>query len=160
GPAGAGKSSLLLLLCGALRPDAGRLIIEGAEPWRMSRQRRRRIFARNLYLGQNPALWHLAERAGELGSEALARAEPLVGDVPGDEPLAVMDRWRRLALALGARAALSPAVLLADDPLAGLGPAEAEKLIPWLEGEAEERLVVVADPGRGCLGEEEKIIEL
>jgi len=151
GGPGAGKSSLLLLLSGALRPDAGRLVVDWVEPWRLSGRKRRRAFAKNLYLGQNPALWHLAERAGELGEAALRRAEPLVGRIDGDAPISGLDRWRRLALALGARAALEPAALLLDDPLAGLGPPERNTLLPWLAGEASARLVVVADPGRGFL---------
>ncbi|MCX7022868.1 MAG: ATP-binding cassette domain-containing protein [bacterium] len=161
GGPGAGKSSLLLLLSGALRPDAGRIIVDGIEPWRLSGRKRRRAFAQNLYLGQNPALWHLAERAGELGEAALARAETLVGKIADDAPLAGMDRWRRLALALGARAALEQAALLLDDPFAGLGPSEREPLISWIAGEASARLVVVADPGRGFLeGAAERVVEL
>jgi len=152
GGPGAGKSSLLLMLSGALRPDAGRITVDGSEPWRLAGRKRRRAFAKNLYLGQNPALWHLAERAGELGEEALARAEPLIGKITDDAPLAGMDRWRRLGLALGARAALEPAALLVDDPLAGLGPNERGRLVVWLAGEASARLVVVADPGRGAFG--------
>ena len=161
GGPGAGKSSLLLLLSGALRPDAGRLIVDGVEPWRLSGRKRRRSFAKNLYLGQNPALWHLAERAGELGEAALARVETLVGKIADDAPISGLDRWRRLALALGARAALEPAALLLDDPLAGLGPSEREPLISWITGEASARLVVVADPGRGFLDKwAEKAVEL
>jgi ABC-type thiamine transport system ATPase subunit len=161
GGPGAGKSSLLLLLCGALRPDAGRLFVDGAEPWRLAGRKRRRVFAQNLYLGPDPALWHLAERVGELGEAALARAEPLVGKIEVDAPLAGLDHWRRLGLALGARAALEPAALLLDDPFAGLGPVERDALVSWLESEAEGRLVVVADPGRGVLRERaERMVEL
>jgi ABC-type transporter Mla maintaining outer membrane lipid asymmetry ATPase subunit MlaF len=161
GGPGAGKTSLLLLLCGALRPDAGRITVDGVEPWRSSRRKRRRVFAKNLYLGQNPALWHLAERAGELGEGALARAEPLIGETTDDASLAGLNRWRRLALALGVRAALEPAALLLDDPLAGLGPPEAGRLVAWLEGEASVRLAVVADPGRGPLdGRAGRVVEL
>jgi|GEM_PF-3010694 len=151
GGPGSGKSSLLLLLCGALRPDAGRIFVDGVEPWRLPGWKRRRIFAKNLYLGPDPALWHLAERAEELGEAARLRAEPLIGKISSEALISGLNRWRRLALALGARAALDPAALLADDPFAGLGPVEREALISWLESEAAARLVVVADPGRGVL---------
>lgn len=151
GGPGAGKTSLLLLLCGAVKPDAGRLVVDGVEPWKLSRRKRRRVFENNLYLGQNPALWHLAERVGELGEGALRESAALICAIGEDAVIAGLDRWRRLALALGARAALDPTALLLDDPLAGLGPDELGRLLPWLTEQAGERLVVMADPGRGLL---------
>ena len=120
GGPGAGKTCLLLLLCGAVKPDTGRLVVDGVEPWTLSRRKRKRAFGNNLYLGQNPALWHLAERVGELGEGALRESAALVGAIGEDEVIAGLDHWRRLTLALGARAALNPAALLLDDPLAAL----------------------------------------
>ena len=159
GGPGSGKTSLLLLLCGAVKPDAGRLVVDGVEPWRLSRRKRKQIFGKNLYLGQNPALWHLAGRVNELERRAVRVAVTLAGNMAGT--IATLDRWRRLALALGVRAARSPAALLLDDPLTGLGPAERGKLVPWMDGQAAERLVVVADPGRGLLEEiAGKVVEL
>ncbi len=161
GGPGAGKTSLLLLLCGAVKPDAGRLVVDGVESWKLSRRKRRRVFENNLYLGQNPALWHLAERIGELGEGALRESAALIGVIEEGVVIAGLDRWRRLALALGARAALDPTALLLDDPLAGLGSVERGRLLPWLTEQAGDRLVVMADPGRGFLDESAtKVVEL
>ncbi len=88
GPAGAGKSSLLLLLGGRLRPTRGRLLVDGRDYWRLSRRRRRRVLEGTAYLGQDRRAWSLEGESSlrealvrrvEAGRRALLLDDPLAG---------------------------------------------------------------------------------
>lgn len=152
GPAGCGKTSLLLLLAGALRPAAGELFIDGRPTRRRGGRRRRLLFAANLYLGPEPAAWQLEERVGELSKVARVWAVELTGRCHDDATrLGGLCRWERLALALGARLAMRPRVLLLDDPAAGLDPARVDALVGAIKKAAADRLVVAAAAEPGSL---------
>ncbi|MCA9017375.1 MAG: ATP-binding cassette domain-containing protein, partial [Planctomycetaceae bacterium] len=49
GPSGCGKSTLLLMVGGLLRPDAGKVLIEGTDPYGLSNDQRARF--RSTHLG-------------------------------------------------------------------------------------------------------------
>ena len=142
GPNGAGKSTLINLLSGVLSADAGTIRLNGidiaAEPeWRRARAGIGRSFQRTqvfpgLTVAENARLaasgsvrgWGFLSGAGR-PSEAARGALDQVGLGPfaDDDPAAMSHGQLRLleiALALAAR----PAVLLLDEPLAGLGPEE------------------------------------
>ena len=127
GPNGAGKSTLIKGYIGFERPTAGRLLIDGIDPWRDRGGAIRRIG----YVPQAASLYrelsvsdHLAlaarfrpsfdRRAAELRLEQL--------DIPlrviADELSGGQQAQVGLAIALGTRAP----VLLLDEPLASLDP--------------------------------------
>jgi len=152
GVAGAGKTSLLLMLAGVLRPSAGELLIDGQPTRRLGRRKRRRLFDDHLYLGQDPTAWQLEERVEEFSAVVRERAAELDGSpLAGGTTIASLSRRRRLALALGARLALDPRGLFLDDPLAGLGQGETDNLAVVIQKAAADRLVVAAMARRGSL---------
>jgi ABC-2 type transport system ATP-binding protein len=127
GPNGAGKSTLIKAGVGFERPTAGRVLVDGVDPWR----HRRRAIERVGYVPQSPSLYReltvddhvrLAATLRPRFDVELARrrldelAIPLVSRA--DELSGGQQAQVGLALALGTRAP----VLLLDEPLASLDP--------------------------------------
>lgn len=158
GPNGAGKSTLTNLLSGDLPPTAGRITLNGAEtagksPERISRlglgrsYQKTNIFlpfsvwdnvrlaaqSRERHSPWNPLRWlssastmgevnRRCERAIELAG-LTARARTVAGTTSHGE-----QRQLEIAMTL----ATEPTVLLLDEPLAGMGQAEAESMVALL----------------------------
>jgi molybdate transport system ATP-binding protein len=145
GPSGCGKSTILAAVAGLLRPDAGRVLLDGtalldtAQGLCLAPERRRcavvfqdaRLFphlsvATNLRYGLNRAPRDAAgpgfeEVVALLGLDALLQRRP--GRLSGGE---------RQRVALG-RALLSrPRLLLMDEPLAALDAARRAEVLPFL----------------------------
>lgn len=161
GPSGAGKTSLLLGLACALRPAAGHLRLDGADPWSLSPRQLRRLRGAGFLAPQVPplpprqrvvtsvlagclprmGLWESLRSLvyptaiGEVEA-ALARfdlAEKLFSRV---DRLSGGERQRvGLARALVAHARL----LLVDEPLSALDPARATQAMQALTGAAREQ---------------------
>jgi ABC-2 type transport system ATP-binding protein len=127
GPNGAGKSTLIKAGVGFERPTAGRVLVDGVDPWRHRGAAVARVgyvpqapslyreltvadhvaLARSLRPGFDPAV--AARRLDELAIPLASRADELSGGQQAQVGL---------ALALGTRAP----VLLLDEPLASLDP--------------------------------------
>jgi branched-chain amino acid transport system ATP-binding protein len=151
GPNGAGKTTLVHQLSGALRPDRGRVVFDGADVTSMPFHERVHIgLARSYQItsifrkftvlenmvlpvqarsGSSLAFWRprAAERAlfeearRVLASVGLAgREDTLAGNLAHGE-----QRQLEVALALATNARL----LLLDEPMAGMGPEESERMI-------------------------------
>jgi len=148
GESGSGKSSLLLLLAGVLKPTEGKLLIHGEGTARLSRRRRRKLFGSFGYLSQDEDCWQLASQAEEIDEAVWQQAAESFDLTKRNGKLANQSRWERLALALTQRYLVSSKLLLLDDPLAGLSINEIKRLLSWLESVSEERLILLADPGR------------
>ena len=127
GPNGAGKSTLIKGYVGFERPTAGRLLIDGVDPWRHRGGAIRRIG----YVPQAASLYrelsvsdHLALAARWREGFDRAAAEARLGqlDIPLGAAAAELSGGQQaqvgLAIALGTRAP----VLLLDEPLASLDP--------------------------------------
>ena len=157
GPNGAGKTTLMRILAGVSRPDRGSV---RAGDWDLGRPRERRQFQGQLgYLPRDLGLYpelsgrRFLDYAGTLkGLSSPRRRHRRVDEVLGLTGLdAVADRAaggysggmrRRLGLA---QALLNdPAVLLLDEPTAGLDPQEQTRIRVLLVSLAGQRTVVLA----------------
>jgi ABC-2 type transport system ATP-binding protein len=136
GPNGAGKTTTLSMMTGLLRPDAGRIVINGLDVWADPA-------AAKAVIGVVPAEARLFERlsgeelleyAGRLrglpAGEARSRAAQLL-DVLGltdDAKRLVADysTGMRKKAALGCALIHNPSVLFLDEPLEGVDPVSAD----------------------------------
>ncbi len=154
GPSGAGKTTLLHGLACALRPVAGRLLLDGIDPWGLPVRRLQRLRGRLFLAPQTPPLPPrqraitalLAARLPRLSLWKSLRALVYPDDIAGAyEALARFDLadklWQRVDRLSGgerqrvalARALLAPASLwLIDEPLSALDPTRARQAIDTL----------------------------
>jgi len=161
GRSGTGKSVTLKHIVGLVKPDAGRVFVEGQDitsmPMAALSQVRRRIG----FLFQNAALFDSISvgenvafplrRHTRIGdTEIRSRARDLLGQVGlGNEydmmPADLSGGMRKRA-GLARALALEPAILLADEPSAGLDPvtaAEIDALLVDLKRRSNTTMVVV-----------------
>ena len=155
GPNGAGKTTLISQLSGALRPDSGTIRFDGKDVTRLSMHERvaaglarsyqiTSIFRRfsvieNVALavqarsGSSLSFWQPVASEKALFDEArqilddvglAARADQLAGALAHGE-----QRQLEVGLALATR----PKMLLLDEPMAGMGPEESERMIHLIQ---------------------------
>ncbi len=162
GPNGSGKSSTLSLLMGVVRPDQGSVKVDGQEVagWRThriakqgmamvfqhSRPLHRQTVLENIKLALLPdTLWqlfppHTLDRRAREIAERVGLHDVLQA-LPGGLPFADL---RRLEIAKAL--AQDPAVLLLDEPFAGLSPRETREFSELVRLFREEgRAVVLVD---------------
>lgn len=158
GPSGAGKTSLLRVIGAALRPSAGALRIEGADPWALARGALRVLRARIGMVHQAPPLPPrqrvvtaiLAGRLGQWGLWNALASLAYPSDVRGAlDALArlgladrLFDRCDRLSGGQLQRVGVArvlyqrPALILADEPVSSLDPQLADDTVRELNAEA------------------------
>jgi phospholipid/cholesterol/gamma-HCH transport system ATP-binding protein len=138
GPSGCGKSVLLKHITGLLKPDAGRILVdgedlgvEGPRRFRMAMVFQSSALFNSLSVGENVGLWlkeHrvcdaeeiarvVAEKLALVGLSGLERAMP--AELSGG-----MKKRVSIARAL----AVSPNLILYDEPTAGLDPVLTEQI--------------------------------
>ncbi|PSC05508.1 ABC transporter ATP-binding protein [Alsobacter soli] len=154
GPNGAGKTTLIHQIAGTLRPDAGRVLIDGADltgapPAARARAGLARTFQITSIIPSLDALGNVA-----LAAQARAkRPLRLFGRVAADEALNGEARAALAAVGLSTRAAvpagrlshgekraleiamalaMGPKVLLLDEPMAGVGREESGRIVELL----------------------------
>ena len=154
GPSGAGKTTLLFALACALKPAAGKLVLDGADPWQLPVSQLQKLRGRLFLSPQSPPLPPrqrviTAVLAGRLPRQSLiasvrslfypshiAEAEAALAKF--DLAVKLWDRVDRLSggerQRVGlARALVSSASLwLVDEPLSSLDPARAALAIETL----------------------------
>ena len=144
GPNGAGKTTLFALLAGFLRPSAGRVLFEGRDVTSEPAHRRARAglvrtfqivqpFA-GLSVRENIAVGSHLRRPGRRA--ALAHAAEVAARVgladELDKPATQLTIAGRKRLELARALAAEPTLLLLDEVLAGLNPAEIDAMLPIL----------------------------
>jgi len=143
GPNGSGKTTVLNLISGALRADAGRVRLRGSEihalpAFRIARLGIARTFQLVRVLGsmtcRDNVLAGLAfGPRGAWGAGALARVDALLARVGlggrGSEPATQLTYIDQKRLELARALASKPSLLLLDEWLAGLNPAELQGAI-------------------------------
>jgi len=167
GPSGAGKTTLLQVLACALPPVAGRLTLDGQDPWALPRRALQALRGRLFLAPQVPPLPPrqrvvtsvLAGRLPAMGLAASLRSLFYPSDIPAahdaldrfDLAEKLFERVDRLSggerprVGL-ARALLAPATLwLVDEPLSALDPTRSRQaMATLLDGAAERGITLVA----------------
>ena len=159
GPNGAGKSTLFNLITGHMRPDSGKVMLDGrditgAAPYRICRMgvgrsfQHTNIFAKltvfeNLQAAfivhhrRGPNLWSRSASLYRDETMALLRSIGLGGQ---ETTIAgTLSYGNQKQVELGLALASDPRVLLLDEPTAGMSAAETHDTIALLERIAEER---------------------
>lgn len=167
GPNGAGKSTLVNLLTGQFRPSSGRILLDGRdithEPaWRMPHLGISRSFQRTNVLKSLSVLENvrLAAQGVALPTSHLLRApssetaiigtakEALVraGLPYGHQRIAgTLAHGQQRQLEIAMALATDPKVLLLDEPLAGMGPEEGERMAALLKSLAKDHAVLLIE---------------
>jgi branched-chain amino acid transport system ATP-binding protein len=167
GPNGAGKSTFVNLLTGQLTPTSGRILLDGSElarspAWRMAHLKVGRSFQRTNILKPLSVLENV-----RLAAQAVTLPTRRLFGAPRREPalvaaarkalervgLAAEERTTAGLLSHGAQRQLEiaialvidPKVLLLDEPLAGMGQEEGERMAALLKGLAADHAVLLIE---------------
>jgi branched-chain amino acid transport system ATP-binding protein len=167
GPNGAGKTTLVNMLSGEIRPTSGRIELMGREvagepAWRMTGLgvgrsfQRTNIFA-SLTVLENVRLAVQAVAASprrllrEVSRETVLieraeRALQHVGlDAAAPRIAGVLSHGEQRQLEIAMALASGPKVLLLDEPLAGMGPEESQRMTELLKGLAREHALLLIE---------------
>lgn len=154
GTNGAGKSTLINLLAGELKPSAGTILLDGvpqhrARPDRLARRGVGRTFQRsnvfpeftvfeNCRLAAQaavPRAWALHERASRCAVSTAAARQALAAvhlEARGEALALTLSHGERRQLEIAMCLATRPRVLLLDEPLAGMGAEESQRMLALL----------------------------
>jgi len=137
GPSGMGKSTVLRLLAGMMRPSAGQVLVGDVNLARVSARELQALRALEIgyvvqdtganllpYAGATQNLWFAQQGARARGRRQLWPPEALLGllglGAEVDRPVADLPRGTQQLVALAAAVAASPRLLLADEPTSQL----------------------------------------
>jgi branched-chain amino acid transport system ATP-binding protein len=143
GPNGSGKSTLFNIVAGTLRPDAGRIVLDGrdttrATPAEICRSGVGRTFQISRLFGEMTVLENLVAVAeGMSDTQAVERALELLDFL---EIAHVRDKWgselsygQRKLVEIARALMLDPKVMLLDEPFAGINPRLQNRIVDRLQ---------------------------
>jgi branched-chain amino acid transport system ATP-binding protein len=158
GPNGAGKTTLIHQISGALAPDEGRIVFDGADLTHTAMHQRARlglvrsyqitsVFTRltvqdNLALaiqaiqandGSNFKFWRSARSEHARYARAAEVAERVGLQAQLMQPAGALSHGEQRQLEVGLALATSPKLMLLDEPMAGMGPDESERMVQLLQ---------------------------
>lgn len=154
GPNGAGKSTLLKHFNGLLRPDSGRVLVEG-DPVIDDRARLRDVRRQVGFVFQNPANQLLAPTVRQdvsFGPRNVGTADEVDVDAvlarvglpeAGDRHPHTMSNGEQKRVALAGVLAMDPDYVVMDEPTAGLDGAGAEQFVDLVESLLAEGVTVL-----------------
>jgi branched-chain amino acid transport system ATP-binding protein len=167
GPNGAGKSTLINLIAGDLHPTSGTIAVGGTEITRLSPERRAlaglgRCYQKttifpgasafdNVRLAaqahaRRPLRMFADARRDEAVNDAAHRALATVGlDGRGEITAAFLSHGEQRQLEIAMVLATNPKVLLLDEPLAGMGQGEAQRMVTLIASLKRERAVLLVE---------------
>lgn len=132
GPNGCGKTTLMLMLTGLLRPDGGEVSVKGVDPVLHPKAARIAVGWMPDVLGTWESLTCLetlvtfGRAYGATAADADARARELLSRVHledlASQPARVLSRGQKQRLSLARALVHDPAVLILDEPASGLDP--------------------------------------
>jgi branched-chain amino acid transport system ATP-binding protein len=154
GPNGAGKTTLIGQLTGEIAPDAGRIIFAGRDVTRLPTYQRSALglarsfqitslfldftaldnvaLAVQAHAGHSFRFWRDARTEPEL-REPARKALARVGlSDRADVVVASMSHGEHRQLEIAMALATRPAMLLLDEPMAGMGPEESQRMVATL----------------------------
>jgi phospholipid/cholesterol/gamma-HCH transport system ATP-binding protein len=149
GGSGSGKSVMLKLLTGLLKPDRGRIFVWDAEVSAMDEEEMLPVRRRVGMLFQGGALFDslsvydnvafpLREHGGHSEADIKAIVEQKLSDVGlpgiGDRAPSELSGGMRKRVALARTIALDPDIILYDEPTTGLDPANAKRISRLIRG--------------------------
>jgi branched-chain amino acid transport system ATP-binding protein len=154
GPNGAGKTTLVATLAGELRPDAGTIRFAGHDISRLGTTRRAALgIARSFQItsifrefsvvenvalavqaheGHSFRLWRPARTDPRLREPARAVLAELGLAERADMTAAALSHGEKRVLEIAMVLATRPRLLLLDEPMAGMGPAESDAMVRLL----------------------------
>ena len=154
GPNGAGKTTLIAQLAGGIRPDEGRVHFAGEDITALSApQRARKGLARSFQItsiypeftalenvmlavqaraGHSFHFWRLARADEALRSPARTILAEVGLDASADTRAAHLAHGEQRALEIAMALAAGPRLMLLDEPVAGMGAEETQRMIAFL----------------------------
>jgi branched-chain amino acid transport system ATP-binding protein len=154
GPNGAGKTTFIGQLAGDLRPDAGRIVFAGEDVTQLRAPRRARkglarsfqitsvyneftaldnvALAVQAHTGHSFRFWRDARRDAALREPARRLLDEVGLGARADVLAASMSHGEHRQLEVAMALALEPRLLLLDEPMAGMGAEESQRMIGFL----------------------------
>ena len=167
GPNGAGKTTLIQQLSGALAPDAGRIVFDGQDITALSMHERvhqglarsyqiTSIFARlsvldNVALalqarsGSSLRFWRAAREERQRYEQARAVLQRVGLGERVAQTAGVLSHGEQRQLEVGIALATGARLLLLDEPMAGMGPEESERMVALLQSLRDECTLLLVE---------------
>ena len=155
GPNGAGKTSLVAQLSGHLPSDQGQIFFDGQDITAMpTHERVKRGLARSFQItrlfksftvldnvalsvqarsGHSFSFWRPVRSEKDLVDQAMAVLQDLGLKDRAQDPASELSHGEQRVLEFGLAVATQPKLLLLDEPMAGAGPVESERIVKLIQ---------------------------